>query len=211
MSPAFWAGKRVFLTGHTGFKGSWLAVWLAALGAKVTGYALAAPSRPSLWELVERKAGVASVIGDIRDAGVGAAVLAHENVNTRLSEPPPGAPAPSVRALPTETYYGDGMKLSHFFNGEGVELLHTPAAHTDGDTVVYFPDLKVVAVGDLFAQPPDPDFSAGGSMTRFCRAAAMDTHSPVRGSCRIVAVSGRGAGSRPSGLRAGASVLSASS
>ena len=39
VSPGFWAGKRVFLTGHTGFKGSWLALWLQSLGAEVTGYA----------------------------------------------------------------------------------------------------------------------------------------------------------------------------
>jgi CDP-glucose 4,6-dehydratase len=67
VSPKFWAGKRVFVTGHTGFKGSWLSLWLAALGAKVTGYALAAPSKPSLWDLVEAKAGVASTLADIRD------------------------------------------------------------------------------------------------------------------------------------------------
>ena len=67
MSPGFWAGKRVFVTGHTGFKGCWLSLWLAALGARVTGYALAAPSRPSLWGLAEKTAGVTSTIADIRD------------------------------------------------------------------------------------------------------------------------------------------------
>lgn len=50
MNPSFWAGKRVFLTGHTGFKGSWLALWLTRLGAEVTGYALAPPSDPSLFD-----------------------------------------------------------------------------------------------------------------------------------------------------------------
>ena len=42
----FWAGKRVLVTGHTGFKGSWLTLWLARLGANVTGVALAPPTRP---------------------------------------------------------------------------------------------------------------------------------------------------------------------
>ena len=50
MNPQFWHGKRVFLTGHTGFKGSWLALWLQQLGAEVTGYALEAPTTPALFD-----------------------------------------------------------------------------------------------------------------------------------------------------------------
>ena len=69
VKPQFWSGKRVFVTGHTGFKGAWLALWLASLGARVSGYALQPPSSPSLWALVEAKAGIASTIADIRDLG----------------------------------------------------------------------------------------------------------------------------------------------
>ena len=63
----FWQGKRVFLTGHTGFKGSWLSLWLASLGAEVKGYALNPPTQPSLFD--EAKVGkvIDSQIGDIRD------------------------------------------------------------------------------------------------------------------------------------------------
>ena len=67
MNPKFWAGKRVFVTGHTGFKGAWLALWLTSLGARVAGYALRPTTAPSLWQLVEEKAGISSTIADIRD------------------------------------------------------------------------------------------------------------------------------------------------
>jgi len=67
MTPAFWQGKRVFLTGHTGFKGSWLSLWLQRLGASVTGYALPAPTQPSLFEVARVEQGMKSIIGDIRD------------------------------------------------------------------------------------------------------------------------------------------------
>lgn len=67
VSPEFWSGKRVFLTGHTGFKGSWLALWLQRLGAELTGYALAPPTQPSLFEVARVGQGMRSVIADIRD------------------------------------------------------------------------------------------------------------------------------------------------
>jgi CDP-glucose 4,6-dehydratase len=64
---AFWNGRRVLVTGHTGFKGSWLALWLERLGADVTGYALEPPTQPSLFEqaLVEKT--LRSIHADLRD------------------------------------------------------------------------------------------------------------------------------------------------
>lgn len=66
-STSFWQGKRVFLTGHTGFKGSWLSMWLHALGANVTGYALEPPTDPSLFDLARVGELITSVIADVRD------------------------------------------------------------------------------------------------------------------------------------------------
>ncbi|MDR3417138.1 MAG: CDP-glucose 4,6-dehydratase [Nevskia sp.] len=69
MTPlSFWKSRRVFLTGHTGFKGAWLALWLAELGADVTGFALEPDNDASLFTLAGIEGRSRSVIGDIRDA-----------------------------------------------------------------------------------------------------------------------------------------------
>ena len=66
----FWQGRRVFLTGHTGFKGSWFSLWLASLGAEVKGYALNPPTSPSLFNEAKIDSVIDSQIGDIRDQDV---------------------------------------------------------------------------------------------------------------------------------------------
>ena len=67
MNPGFWNGRRVLLTGHTGFKGSWLALWLQKVGAGVTAFSLAPPTQPSLFEAAQVGHGITSIHGDIRD------------------------------------------------------------------------------------------------------------------------------------------------
>ena len=67
ISSSFWRGKRVLLTGHTGFKGAWLSFWLKMLGAEVTGFALPPSTRPSLFELLQLDKLVRSIFGDIRE------------------------------------------------------------------------------------------------------------------------------------------------
>ncbi len=68
MNEAFWRGKRVFVTGHTGFKGGWLSLWLSDLGAEVHGYALAPPTEPSFFDVANVRSRLASsTLADVRD------------------------------------------------------------------------------------------------------------------------------------------------
>ena len=104
-----------------------------------------------------------NVTGDLPDATEGAAILAHENVLTRLSAQKPALP---YAALPTETYSKEVMKLSHFMNGEAIQLIHPRNAHTDGDSIVYFRGSDVIATGDLFVMTGYPfiDMEHGGTL-----------------------------------------------
>ena len=67
MNRTFWKDKKVLITGHTGFKGSWLSLWLQSLGANIVGYALDPPTQPSLFEIANVADGMTSVFGDVRD------------------------------------------------------------------------------------------------------------------------------------------------
>jgi len=107
-----------------------------------------------------------NVTGNISDATEGAAIMAHEAVLTRMTSTANGATPAPADAQPTDTYYTDTMKLSHFFNGEGVQLIHQPAAHTDGDTFVWFRGSDIIAAGDLFSTTTYPviDVKQGGTI-----------------------------------------------
>ena len=67
INPVFWKGKKVFITGHTGFKGSWLSLWLQQMGAELKGFALAPPTSPSIFVEAKVVDGMQSHIADIRD------------------------------------------------------------------------------------------------------------------------------------------------
>ena len=67
IDPAFWRGRRVFLTGHTGFKGAWAALWLETLGAEVHGFALPPATSPALCQLTGARLALGETIADLRD------------------------------------------------------------------------------------------------------------------------------------------------
>ena len=107
-----------------------------------------------------------NVAGQLSDVSQGAAILGHENLQTRMANPPAGQPTVPTRALPTDTYPTDSMKLSNFFNGEGIVLMHQPAAFTDGDTIVHFRGSDVIAAGEVFRTTTYPviDVAKGGTI-----------------------------------------------
>lgn len=67
MDSVFWQGKRVLVTGHTGFKGGWLSLWLKHLGAEVSGFALSPPTQPSLYQLASIDRQINDIRGDVQD------------------------------------------------------------------------------------------------------------------------------------------------
>jgi glyoxylase-like metal-dependent hydrolase (beta-lactamase superfamily II) len=103
-----------------------------------------------------------NVTGEFGDAAEGATIVAQQAVLDRMSQIKPPLP---FAALPEDTYHDD-MKLSHFFNGEAVVLLHEPAAHTDGDSFVWFRGSDAIATGDIFVNTSYPfiDLQNGGSI-----------------------------------------------
>jgi len=91
-------------------------------------------------------------------------VIAHERVLNRMSAPTGQQAAMPFGAWPTETFFGDDKEI--FFNNEAIQLVHQPAAHTDGDLVVFFRRSDVVSTGDLFLTTgyPEIDTQRGGSI-----------------------------------------------
>jgi cyclase len=113
-----------------------------------------------------------NVVGDLGAAATSTAgIIAHENVLKRLSmDPPAGQQAVPFGNWPTETFFNN--KREFLFNGEAVQIIHEPDAHTDGDSIVFFRRSDVVATGDLYTTVMYPfiDTANGGTINGYIKA-----------------------------------------
>lgn len=115
-----------------------------------------------------RKAGVtitgANVTGNLTDARQGAAIIAQENVLDRMSAPTGQKSPTPLESWPTDTYTSGQKEI--YFNGEPVQVIYEPKAHTDGDSIVFFRHSDVVSTGDIFVTTSFPyiDIEHGGSI-----------------------------------------------
>jgi cyclase len=112
-----------------------------------------------------------NVAGDLRGLGEadpedGAQIYAYQTVLNRMSRPDGKNPPAPNGAWPAVTYDTDVLNFSHFFNGEAIQIIHQPAAHTDTDSMVYFRGADVLATGDIFVTTGYPviDLAKGGSL-----------------------------------------------
>jgi CDP-glucose 4,6-dehydratase len=146
LDPGFWGGKRVLLTGHTGFKGAWAAIWLKELGAEVTGLALAPDQVPSLFDLAAVEEQARSLIADLRDPVAVQAALSGKSFDLVLHM----AAQPIVRtaiADPVATFASNVMGTVH--------LLETLRAQSALQAVLAVTSDKVYAnaeTGRAFAE-----------------------------------------------------------
>lgn len=179
--PAFWAGRNVLVTGHTGFKGAWLALWLEALGARVTGLSDAVPTAPSLFELARVQRSMQDLRADVRDADAVARAVraAAPDVVLHL------AAQPLVRrsfADPAETYAVNVLGTAHVL--DAVRALDAPAS-----AVVVVTSDKCYAPGP--APHPETDPLGGDDPYSSSKAAQEHVAASYRASFGLPLATGR--------------------
>ncbi len=180
----FWAGRRVLVTGHTGFKGGWLALWLHRLGAEVTGFSAPPPTEPALSELARLGELVADLRGDVRHPGAVADAVAGARPEVVLHL----AAQPVVRRAwrePAEAYAVNTLGTVH--------VLDAVHAHARDAAVV------VVTTDKCYA---DPD--SGRRFREDDRLGGADPYSASKAAAELVTASYRdGLGLRAATARAG--------
>ena len=112
MNSSFWQSRRVLITGHTGFKGSWLSLWLQCLGARVVGYALDPPTKPNLFETAKVAEGMSSIAGDVLNKNALQAVIAKHHPEVVFHLAAQSLVRESYKS-PVETFSTNVMGLVH--------------------------------------------------------------------------------------------------
>jgi CDP-glucose 4,6-dehydratase len=178
----FWRGRRVLVTGHTGFKGAWLTTWLDLLGAEVTGLALPPVTQPSLWALVEQQAGVRQVIGDVRD---------DEVVGRAFREEPEIVIHMAAQALVREGYRAPAYTFD--VNVRGTTSILEAARGCPSVVAVLVVTSDKVYAHDVARQPYGELAPLGGH----------DPYSASKACCELVATAYRASYFRPLGVGLG--------
>ena len=112
VNPGFWKGRKVLLTGHTGFKGAWLSLWLQKLGAHLVGYSLGLPTQPNLFEVLAIESGMVSIFGDVRDLALLTGTYEHHRPEVVIHMAAQSLVRHSYQD-PVETYQTNAMGTVH--------------------------------------------------------------------------------------------------
>jgi len=155
LEPDFWRGRSVLLTGHTGFKGTWLALWLECLGARVTGFALAPDTEPSLFTLAAPR--LRSVLGDIRDRAALGTVVAEARPQVVIHMAAQALVRRSY-ADPLGTFESNVMGTAHLLDAlrgaaqlKAVLVVTSDKVYLNRDTGVHFRETDALGGADPYS------------------------------------------------------------